>query len=415
MRQLIKNNKGEIEVDPFGRKQMFEDWLESIGYNQGKTNYFSFAGISRTGSELATKYVIDLMYGKNVAKGSGRGARSYNHLYNLVTRLPRLIFLIEKFANKELVDFTDDDVIRFFNAMRQGIIKTQHGLPFLSVATYSKMFCAFWRWIVRTQPVLGIQIQSIVEHVDTREDNKPKWEYFTLKDVELMSEHTNRIYYKALIYFLFDSGIRAPKELMNVRVKDLTPVPDSNYLFLQIREETSKTFGRKIKLMICSDVVRRYIAHGRLKPEDFLFTKSYQVMTRMVGYVGYKALNRGTLREQKTHKVLVKNGITMYDFRHNSVCHYLPIYKSENQMKYRYGWTNAQMIQYYSEFIGMRDTITDEDMIVDSGKPALMMELEKEKQKVALMQERYRAKEEEMEERMKKMEAVMLQKFADNF
>lgn len=415
MRQLIKNNKGELEVDPYGRKHDFEQWLKSIGYYDEKINYASFEGISRQSSELITKYILDLTHGKNVAKGSGRGARSFNHLYNLKTRLPKTIDLIERLCKKELIVLDDDDVIKFFNAMRQGVIKTKAGNVYLSVGTYAKMFCAFWRWLVRTQPVDKIVFKSIVEHIDTSEDEKPKWEYFTLKDVEIMAEYTRSPYYKALLFFLFDSGIRAPKELMNVRVKDLTPVPESPYLFLQIREETSKTFGRKIKLMICSDSLKKYIVHAKLQPNDFIFIKSYAVMSRMVGYVGYKALKRGTVRQQKTHKVLVKDGITMYDFRHNSVCHYLPIYRSENQMKYRYGWTSAEMIHYYSEFIGMRDTITDEDMIVDSNKPQLILELEKEKQKVALMAERFRAKEEELEERMKKMEAVMLQKFADNF
>ena len=415
MRQVIKNNKGEFEVDPYGRKHDFEQWLKCIGYYDEKINYAYFDGISRQSSELIIRYIIDLTHGKNVAKGSGRGARSFNHLYNLKTRLPKTVDLMERLCKKELIHLDDDDVIKFFNAMRQGVIKTKAGNVYLSVGTYAKMFCAFWRWLVRTQPVDKIQFHSIVEHIDTREDEKPKWEYFTLKDVETMAEYTRSPYYKALIYFLFDSGIRAPKELMNVRVKDLTPVPESNYLFLQIRDETSKTFGRKIKLMICSDAIKKYVAHAKLQADDFLFTKSYAVMSRMVGYVGYKALKRGTVRQQKTNKILIKGGITMYDFRHNSVCHYLPIYKSENQMKYRYGWKKADMIHYYSEFIGMRDTISDDDMLIDTSKTELQQKLEKEQNRVTILEEQLKAKNEEMEQRMKKMEAIMLQKFADNF
>jgi hypothetical protein len=132
--------------------------------------------------------------------------------------------------------------------------------------------------------------------------------------------------------------------------------------------------------------------------------------------LGYKVLGRGHLnRQDDTSKALVRDGITMYDFRHNSVCHYLPIYKSENQMKYRYGWTKADMIAYYSEFMGMKDTITDADMITDSSKVGLQIELDKANQRAALMQEQMNAQKADFDERMKKIETMMLQKFADNF
>ena len=84
-------------------------------------------------------------------------------------------------------------------------------------------------------------------------------------------------------------------------------------------------------------------------------------------------------------------------------------------MKYRYGWKKADMIHYYSEFIGMRDTISDDDMLIDTSKTELQQKLEREQNRVTILEEQLKAKGEEMETRMKKMEAMMLQKFADNF
>jgi hypothetical protein len=46
MRQIIKNNKGELEIDPFGRKHMFEKWLTNLGYFENKVNYCHYEGIS---------------------------------------------------------------------------------------------------------------------------------------------------------------------------------------------------------------------------------------------------------------------------------------------------------------------------------------------------------------------------------
>ena len=54
---------------------------------------------------------------------------------------------------------------------------------------------------------------------------------------------------------------------MNVKVSDLF----NDFKELNIREETSKTFGRRIKLMICSDLIKDYIKEKELKPEDYLF------------------------------------------------------------------------------------------------------------------------------------------------
>jgi len=202
---------------------------------------------------------------------------------------------------------------------------------------------------------------------------------------------------------------------MNVRAMDISPVPNTNYLFLSIRNETSKTFGRKIKLMISSDILKKYIEMNKLKGDDFLFTKDYTHTTRMVSRMGYDALKIGTKHIQKTKKVLIKNGVTMYDFRHNSVCHYLPIYKSENQIKYRYGWKKSEMIHYYSEFIGMKDTITDDDMLVDTTKTEIQQQLQKEQLKVAMLEEQMNNQKKEMEDKLKHLETMMLQKFADSY
>jgi hypothetical protein len=335
-------------------------------------------------------------------------------LFAVRHRLEHIISIIEKITKRELMEFNDDDVISVFGSMRDGTLLNIKGKPFLSVYTYAKTFAAFWRWIVRTSRKEGVNIPDIVADLDTTADRKPKWVYFTIKEVEQMANCAPNYMYKTLLYLLFDSGIRAPKELLNVRVMDITPVPNTELLFLNIREETSKTFGRKIKLMICSEMLKTYIKQSGLKNDDFLFPVDYIVASRVVAKIGFDALHLGEER-QTLRKKLYVNGITMYDFRHNSVCHYLPIYKSENQMKYRYGWKKSEMIHYYSEFMGMKDTITDDDMLVDTTKTQLQQELEKSKLRVAFLEEQMTAKTKEMEERMKQLEAMMLQKFAENY
>jgi hypothetical protein len=167
--------------------------------------------------------------------------------------------------------------------------------------------------------------------------------------------------------------------------------------------------------MISSEVIRKFIAKNKLRGDDFLFTKSYHQMNRMIGKFGHKVLGVGNPLKQPNSKVLIREGVTMYDFRHNSCCHYLPIYKSENQMKYRYGWKKSEMIHYYSEFIGMRDTLSEEDMLVDTTKTEIVQQLEREKNKVEVLQEQMEAQKKEMDARLERMEQMLLQKFAESY
>ncbi|MGV8168714.1 MAG: hypothetical protein ACP5N3_01530 [Candidatus Nanoarchaeia archaeon] len=313
------------------------------------------------------------------------------------------------------MDLSEDDILFVFNSMRNGTILNYIRKPYIDVSTYSKKFIAFWRWILKTQGDKYPALRNITESLDTRAETKPKWYYFTLKDVEAMADASPDFYYKTLVYFLFDSGIRAPKELMNVRVKDFSEVPETNLLFLTVREETSKTFGRKIKLMLSSDIIKKFIEKYKLKENDFLFTRTYWPTTRVIARLGHKVLGIGRVHQQKHSKILIRGGITMYDFRHNSCCHYLPIYKSENQMKYRYGWKKGEMIHYYSEFIGMKDNITENDMLTDTTKTEIQQALQKEQHKTQLLQEQLENQKRETDERIQKLEQMFLQKFANGF
>jgi hypothetical protein len=167
--------------------------------------------------------------------------------------------------------------------------------------------------------------------------------------------------------FLFDSGIRAPTELVNVKVSDLY----NNYKELNIREETSKTFGRRIKLMLCSDILKEYVLKNNLKSDDFLFDISPPVTNQYLKNLGKRVLgDEMSLAGQKY------SDLTMYDFRHCSCCYWLPRYKSESALKFRFGWKESDKIHYYSEMLGMRDTINEDDMLVDLTKTEIERRLE---------------------------------------
>lgn len=110
-----------------------------------------------------------------------------------------------------------------------------------------------------------MEIIDITLDLDTKQE-KPRWVYLTESQVKQLYEAA-KFEYRALMMFLFDTGIRSPTELMNVKVSDFF----NDFKELNIREETSKTFGRRIKLMMCTQLLRDYVKTKKLTPEDYLF------------------------------------------------------------------------------------------------------------------------------------------------
>ncbi|MDD9952936.1 MAG: hypothetical protein OXR66_01205 [Candidatus Woesearchaeota archaeon] len=238
----------------------------------------------------------------------------------------------------------------------------------------------------------GQTVVDICEELDTRCE-KPRWVYLTEQEVEKLCRHAN-YKYQVLIRFLYDSGIRAPTELVNVRVRDLT----EDCTQLHIREETSKTFGRKITLLHCPPLLREYIHDQGLKPDQYIFDFSPSVANRYLKALGSRVLGDGTSAAGKTYPEL-----TLYDFRHSSACYWRPKYKHESAFMHRFGWTTADMVAYYTEFLGMHDTITDEDLLTSEAKTALERQLGAMEREKALVDERIAAIEEKLHQLLNRL------------
>jgi len=90
--------------------------------------------------------------------------------------------------------------------------------------------------------------------------------------------------------------------------------------------------------------------------------------------------------------------LTLYDFRHISCCYWLPRYKSESALKYRFGWKKSDKIHYYSEMLGMKDTISEEDLLIDVTRTELEKRLTKTEQENELRKEEFKRMKKEVEE-----------------
>jgi len=365
----MESPREDMKIDPYKHKERYLKWKKAV--KNGIPN------ISKENSKIILRYLNDMEIGANISAVSVKGSRGYNRLNTLRNRLT---FFSKKFMTCFnlgcVADISEEQLFAFFSDMEKGNIKRQDGENFIGVDTYVKTFKAFWHWYQKVSRKQGIEIRDITADLDCRA-TKPKWVYLTENQIKQLYERAGHKY-QVLIMFLFDTGIRAPTELINVRVGDLY----KNCSELQIREEISKTFGRRIKLMICSKILKSYIAENNLKPEDQLFPINAQVVNRYLKNLAVKVLGNGLSEAGEFYSRL-----SMYDFRHCSCCYWLPRYKSESALKYRFGWKKSDKIHYYSELLGMKDTISEEDLLVDITKTEIEKRLTKAEQEAEFLRE----------------------------
>ena len=359
-----------MKIDPYNHEGSLTRWKNKV------KEFGGIPDLSRQNSEIILRYLQDMELGLNTSFSSKKGARSFTRL-NTVRQ--RLTFLARKFNEILKVDdmakLTEQQVCSFFVDMRKGVIKRQDGRRYRATRDFVKIFKAFWHWHQKVARKAGKNIEDITTYLDSSGE-KPEWVYLNEEQVRTFSDNCNPKY-KTIVMFLFDTGIRAPTELLNIKISDLS----QDCKELNIRDEISKTFGRRIKLMICSELVKRYIKENNLGQEDYLFKFSPYVVNRYLKRLAKKLFGDGkSLAGQKY------SDLTMYDFRHCSCCYWLPRYKSESALKFRFGWKKSDKIHYYSEMLGMRDTISEEDLLIDVTKTELENRLVKSEKKSEILE-----------------------------
>ena len=363
-----------MKIDPYKHQEKFLNWKQ-------KTKD-GIPGINKINSDIILKYISDMENGLNVSSKSAKGPRSYTRLNNLRQRMTFLAKNIEQYFGVDLPDISEEQIVKLFNAMRNGTIKRIDGKCYQSVVDFVKPFKAFWHWHMKINKKSGVEITDITEDLDVSSP-KPKWVYLSQEQVRQLCDHA-KPEYKVLIMFLYDTGIRSPTELVNVRVSDIY----EDFKKLNVRQEIVKkgSFGRRINLMLCSDLLKQYIRDKGLQDNDQLFKISPLVVNQYFKRLAKRVLGDGEslAGEKYSH-------LTMYDFRHCSCCYWLPRYKAESALKYRFGWKKSDKIHYYSELLGMKDTICEEDMLIDLTKTEIEKRLLKTEQENEILKEKLEA------------------------
>jgi integrase len=357
------------KIDPYKHKERYFRWKEKI--------QSTIPEISKENSDLILQYLRDMENGVNIARGVKKGSRSYIRLNTL---RQRMVFLSKEFKARFDLDIitgiNETQLFEFFQDLRSGKITRQDGKTFKSAKDFAKDFKAFWHWHQKRSKKLGEDIFDISADLDVTGE-KPEWVYLTEEEIKKLAE-SSKYYYKVLIWFLFDSGIRAPTELMNIKVSDFF----NDFKELNIRQEISKTFGRRIKLLICHQLIKEFVKSNNLGNDSYVFTTMPYDVNKYL-----KRLGKRVLGDEKSPAGEKYSNLTMYDFRHCSCCYWLPRYKSESALKYRFGWKKSEKIHYYSELLGMKDTISEEDLLIDVTKIELERRIDKAEKENQMIKE----------------------------
>jgi len=359
-----------MKIDPYKHKEKYYNWKEKC--KDG------IPDVSKANSDLLLQYLRDMEIGINICIESKKGARSFIRLVSLRDKMTFLMKKMDQIYNLEdITKVTEEQILVFFSDMFNGKITKVNGGKYIAVRDYIKIFKSFWHWYQKISKKKGIEIVDITVNLDC-EYAKPRWVYLTEEEVRRLCNKA-KYDYRVIIMFLFDTGIRAPTELMNIKVSDFY----QDFKELNIRDEISKTFGRRIKLMISSSLIKEYVTAKGLAKDDFLFKKHHSLVNQYL-----RNLAKATFGDAESPAGEKYSKLSMYDFRHCSCCYWLPRYKSESALKYRFGWKESDKIHYYSELLGMRDTINEEDMFVDFTKTELEQNLIKSEKSREIMQER---------------------------
>lgn len=377
------------KADPFKNKQRWEQWKKE----QKVATRFGNNSLSDINRDLVVEYLLDMEAGYNVAR---KGRLSY---IRLNTIRQRIIWVIANIGIENITKATRRELLAFFNKMANGEIKRQDGSKYRSVTDYIKVFKAFWHWFQKRELEHDITIKDITIDLTAGEGIENEFVYFTIDDLKNVISRC-KYEYRAYLWFLFDSGIRAPTEFMSLKVGDFHWLNDSNIFELDIKDGYAKTFGRKIKLVLSSQILKEYLSTK--KPDEPFFTIDWQSFCRYIKRVFINVMGNRPTKGGKSIRE-----IRPYDFRHSAACYWRSRYKSVNAYMYRFGWKEMRMVNYYTKFLGMQDTISQDDLLIDSeAKSKLELELERERKTRTLMEERLLAQETQMKNVSEKFEQM---------
>ena len=370
-----------MKVDVFKLEQRYKNWKDE-----------ALAGgvpsLTCENSDILVQYVLDMEAGRNVARGSKKGGRGYAQLVNLQQRLKQVLQLLQKRGLTDVRSVGEQEITRLFNDMERGDILTARGTRYASVGDYVRVFKAFWHWWMKVNRKRGVVIPDLTE--DLRVSRPlPRFVYLSKQNLDELLPYFDDDD-QVVLLFLFDSLVRAPTELLSLRARHI--YESDGEVWASVPDEVSKTFGRTFNLLYCGDALMRYVRERELGPDDPLFEFSPPVMNRKLKRVAGQVFgDRASHPQGDLYKHL-----TLYDFRHSGAIH-LRLLAKENPgligldaIRHRGGWSDFNMLNYYTRFIGLDGKIEKRAVLVRQDRDELEEQIDQLKRSLQDVREQNR-------------------------
>lgn len=192
-------------------------------------------------------------------------------------------------------------------------------------------------------------------------------------EIEELIEKSKTIEGKFLIAVLFDSGCRI-EEFLNLRYEDIEyPTENFPYFKFDLKEEYSKTKGRKIGLYWkpSTPIINRYLSSCEKKDNtEQIFPKEYGAVRMFLSRLGKKVLNK------RVHPHLIrKSSATYYADKLN-----------RQELSLRYGWSfSSSMPDVYISRAGL-----DEEKIKERIINTDLSKIQKENEELKMSMDKFK-------------------------
>jgi len=354
---------------------IYDNWKEKVEHSNIK-------GISKKNSDLIKNYIFDMELGQNVSKKSKKGGRSKKRLIVAKQLLIQVAKFFEQRKIQDISKVTEKEAHTLFYEIYNGTIKRIDGKKYIYPVQFVSTFKAFWHWYMKVNKKKGKNILDITEDLELR---KPEinFVYFTKEQLEQMLPYFTEDE-QLLCLFLFDSLIRFPTECLSLQIKDV--YEKEGEVWINIPEDVSKTFGRNFNLLFCGDALLKHIKDKKLNQDDFLFPlKAWEIayFNKKLKQVAIQVLGNNISHPKAKGKFGEMSG---YDFRHSGTIHLRILAQKNNSIsldaiRQRGGWSDFDMLNYYTQLIGLSGEIKKESLMVQEDKTRLEKELEVVKKK----------------------------------
>lgn len=386
-------------------KASFSNWKAKIAKEGIKD-------ISKTNADLVIQFLSDMELGQNIARRSKRGGRGKHRLMVLKNKLLQLIRILEKEGVLNITKIKEEKLHSITQKIFKGDIKRVDGKNYRCPAEFVGSFKTFWHWWMKISKKKGKSVLDITEDLETTAPEN-QFVYLTKEDVDKLAKHKKFDYNeKVMIKFMFDSFMRFPSEVLNLKVKDIYK-DKQDYVCVNVSSEVgtkTKSSIRNFNLLYCGDEILRYIETNKLQGDDFLFKfmKNYN-------YVGafnkkLKEIAVEIFGDKVSHPVAGESysRISGYDLRHAGAIHFRLLASKNGNIsldviRQRGGWSDFDMLNYYTKFLGLDGKIDKDMTLVAEDKTRIEKELNSEIEKRKAMEARLKNTEASVSEMMAMM------------